>query len=302
MHTISRMDPNFRFGIWERLAAIALLAGVAGVMASMTLPSSYQEHLAQTGLGIYLFWISVAIIGLSVLFFVCDLALHIALKKGVKLGMALLSIGTVLIVVGFVVGLIGAFKFDESEEKSRAAESRFPIGIHAVMSGVDYSEGAVVGGISWKNGYSHVQIIISNPTNQNYTDLDVLITPEKPIIKAAAHAEFSECRIGPLFKPPPVLVVGQTTSGKQIGMPAEDTDENVLIGPPYRLVCNKLLGNAQIIIDLATVEPIHDVMSRHMWAQERHDPSFVDVQSSFTVANDRHTDNSRLSFAGPNKS
>ena len=116
---------EFRFGIWERLAVAAFLAGVAGVVAGMTLPAAYQEALAHSGLGPILFWSSIAIISLSVLFFVCDLVLYLLQKMGIGVGAALATIGTALIVIGAVVGLVGAFKMDVSRS-SQTVTANFP--------------------------------------------------------------------------------------------------------------------------------------------------------------------------------
>jgi hypothetical protein len=89
------MESNLRFGIIERLTVAAFAAGVFGVVASVSLPGSYQEYLAHSGWGPYLFWISIAAILASVLFFICDLILHIAARRGIHVGIALASIGTV---------------------------------------------------------------------------------------------------------------------------------------------------------------------------------------------------------------
>ena len=101
------MDSNFRFRIIERLTVVAFVAGVFGVVASLSLPGPYQEYLAHSGWGPYLFWVSVAVILSSALFFICDLVLYIAVKRGVKVGMALVFIGFALMAVGAIVGTVG---------------------------------------------------------------------------------------------------------------------------------------------------------------------------------------------------
>jgi len=110
--------PELKFGIWERLGVIALIVGVAGVVASLTLPPAVQDQLAHSGLGPILFWGSLAIIFLAVLFFVCDFALFVLTRMGIAIGMALAIIGTTLIIVGAVVGLVGAFRTDSPTKGS----------------------------------------------------------------------------------------------------------------------------------------------------------------------------------------
>src|ERR1700733_12227447 len=117
------MESDFRFGIWERLSVAGFIVGVAGLVASGTLPPDLQEALVQSGLGHALFWGSAVIILAAILFFICDLAFYILSKKGVKVGIALASIGTVLIILGALVGLIGAFKIDSPSTARRAAST-----------------------------------------------------------------------------------------------------------------------------------------------------------------------------------
>jgi hypothetical protein len=106
---------GLRFGIIERLGVAAFLVGVAGVVASVTLPPAYQEALSHTWWGAFLFWGSLAVILASVLFFLCDLTLYVLRRRGVKLGTALISIAFVLGVAAAIVGLIGAFKIDQEK-------------------------------------------------------------------------------------------------------------------------------------------------------------------------------------------
>jgi hypothetical protein len=104
------MDSGFRFGIIERVTVAAFVAGVFGVVASMTLPAPYQEALAKSGLGPYLFWISVGVIALTVVFFIGDLILYFLKKRTVKLGLGMVILGTAMVVIGGMVGLVGAFQ------------------------------------------------------------------------------------------------------------------------------------------------------------------------------------------------
>jgi hypothetical protein len=118
------MESNFRFGIIERLTVAAFIAGVAGVVASMTLPPPYQEFLAKTGLGPYLFWVSVVVIALTVVFFVGDMILYFLNKRSAKLGLVML--GTALIIVGGFVGLIGALQVDGERPRTAGAGNNAP--------------------------------------------------------------------------------------------------------------------------------------------------------------------------------
>jgi hypothetical protein len=103
---------EFPFGLWERLAVTAFIAGVAGIAVSVAYPLAYPESAISIETWRFVLWLSIFILGSAVLFFICDLGLQIARSFGVKVGTALTSIGTILIVVGAIVGLIGAFRID----------------------------------------------------------------------------------------------------------------------------------------------------------------------------------------------
>ena len=115
-------------------------------MIEWALPAPYQEFLAHTGLGPYLFWISVVVILGSALFFVCDLVLYIAVKRGVKLGMALVFIGFGLMALGAVVGFYGAREVDSSKEAAPVLHShlrRQPLRLaFCLISPMTYCQGS----------------------------------------------------------------------------------------------------------------------------------------------------------------
>jgi hypothetical protein len=107
------MESSFRIGLWERLGVAAFAAGVAGVAISVAYPFAYPESTVSIETWRLIFWTSTFVLAASVLFFICDLVLHILIRRGVKLGLALASIGTALIIVGAIVGLLGAFTMDK---------------------------------------------------------------------------------------------------------------------------------------------------------------------------------------------
>jgi hypothetical protein len=106
------METSFRFGLWERLAVTAFLASIAGVVVSVAYPLAYPESAISIETWRVILWTSIIVLGGTILFFISDLGVQIALKRGVRMGTVLVSIGTILIIVGSVVGLIGAFMID----------------------------------------------------------------------------------------------------------------------------------------------------------------------------------------------
>ena len=163
------MQPNrdvFKFGIWERLATTAFIAGVAGLVAGMTLPPAAQEFLTKTGFGHALFYVSMAVIVCAVLFFVVDFTLYVAKKKGLKLGAILTILGTSLIALGVIVGLIGAFIIDHPIKLTSAPKFTLK----------ETSRFLIQPGQRAKN----FKVDNTNPNDLTYTE----ITTETPIAKS----------------------------------------------------------------------------------------------------------------------
>lgn len=48
----------------------------------------------------------------------------------------------------------------------------------------DYLPGTVIGGIKWRPDFSELRMVIENPTSEDYTDLDITITPDIAIAEA----------------------------------------------------------------------------------------------------------------------
>jgi hypothetical protein len=116
---LARMEPRVsKLGIAERLAVVGLVAGVAGVAVSIAFPPAYPESLLSIDGWKIVFWISITILSISVLFGLSDIAVHVALRRGVELGTVLVLIGTIFIAIGIIIGLIGAFKMDNSSTRA----------------------------------------------------------------------------------------------------------------------------------------------------------------------------------------
>jgi hypothetical protein len=105
------MEPTFRFGIGERLGAVGIVLGAGGVVVGVMFPLAYPDAFSPSAAR-FIFWVGATLISASVLFFICDLARYILIKKGVAPGMTLISIGFSLMALGAFVGTIGAMKED----------------------------------------------------------------------------------------------------------------------------------------------------------------------------------------------
>ncbi len=113
------MELGFRWGIMERLAVVGFLAGISGVVASMTAPPWLQAFLSNSGLGTPLFLGSLIVIALAIIFFACDLCLYVARRKGTQKLLAAL-----LIAVGITATISGIVLYFDATDKAK--ETVFP--------------------------------------------------------------------------------------------------------------------------------------------------------------------------------
>jgi hypothetical protein len=105
------MELAFRFGIGERLGAVGIVLGASGVVVGVMFPLAYPDAFSPSAAR-SIFWVGATLISASVLFFICDLARYILIRKGVAPGMTLISIGFSLMALGAFVGTIGAMNED----------------------------------------------------------------------------------------------------------------------------------------------------------------------------------------------
>jgi uncharacterized membrane protein len=119
------MEATFRFGIGERLAVVGIIFGVGSLAVGLMFPLAYPDALGPVTAR-HVVWFGTAVIATSLLFVVCEVARYFLMKSGIKLGLSLALIGTFLIVVGGVLGMIGAFKMDAPDSKDDHSEVEGP--------------------------------------------------------------------------------------------------------------------------------------------------------------------------------
>lgn len=180
-----------------------------------------------------------------------------------------------------------------SDESRRAA----PIELWAFSELLNFKVGETVGGIQWKKGYIHSILKIRNPTDESYSELNVIIDPELPIISANCRSDLGEPKIGLIGTPHPTTHIYENEDGTHTAYSEEPDSENITIGPPYRLYCPNLPSKAEIRVDLAVVLPIWDTMADTMWQTENlRGPAHIDVRSSYKAYGKTYHDDSRLLF------
>jgi hypothetical protein len=163
----------------------------------------------------------------------------------------------------FTIGVVGA---------------RAPIILYAyAMRKGDYPAGTIIGGISWDSHFTDLRVAITNPTDDTYEDIDLIVQADKWSYKAALLNTPPDCNLTPIGgetiftartrESGPLTV---TTSRVGTGYDAHDSMGNVYTPlateSGYRLVCGKLPAHFTIQLVVAAVALgtlIIDLMPTH---------------------------------------
>ena len=277
------------------IAIILALFAFAASVSVMVTPDYIP--LPKTSLK-YVFWIAV---GISIALLFLSILLSIDASSQGKNVNGTHQVALAALCISLPMTIMATASFIWLDKKSRLAASAYSpekaqLVFRSIRPNVDYTPGENVSGIKWKQGYSHIRLFISNVTKSSMSDLDVFIAPEKPIIAATLQADFATCRLGLADKLPAPLVIATGSDGKVVGMPAQPSEDSFIIGPPYRLICDRLPSQSSVVIDLATVDPNNDVMAEYSWSQDRHDPQWVDIRTSYVIEEIKKTNDFRLTL------
>jgi hypothetical protein len=288
------MAKGFHFGIAERLAVLGIVLGLAGAIASVTVPLAYPDAFSPEALR-QASWASLLVVGAGVLFGVCDLfVFYMVGVKGKKLAEALVILGTAFIAIGAVMGAIGAVKFDLTSTTDDPDRVKGPLKIRAAMFPFDYIDGIRSDNIVWHKSYSRSEVVLFNPLDEPIADLDAIFKPERPIIKSAVHSEFAKCQITS-SDPPLPLIITRGPDGKQVfGTEHAPDDREWLIMDFHRLNCDKLAAHADIKIVFATIP---GVVGNPMLSAQRNDPHFIDILVRYYVKGQKHEEQLRVTFS-----
>ena len=90
-----------------------------------------------------------------------------------------MSLSVLMLVVGIsaeAVVLIVWYVFP-----ARASESEPAISFTAFTSLYSYPEGTIVAGFTWRKPYREIRVIITNPSDVTFRDIDLVVKPDQPI-------------------------------------------------------------------------------------------------------------------------
>jgi hypothetical protein len=124
----------------------------------------------------------------------------------------------------------------------------------AMMKG-NYPSGTEIGSIKWDNRLTDMRVVISNPTDDDYQQVDVTIRPDVPVYSADKLSGPSNCDLQKI-PGPPVFGFATAQGGKTTVTWNKDLDEIqdnvgdpfsvVLSGAGYRLTCDKFPSHSAI--------------------------------------------------------
>jgi hypothetical protein len=221
-----RTKPNKPPRWMRRIVAYLRGAGIVSLLlafaALMFLPDYFMGFVV-------LVYMAIALWG-------CDLFFEIYSSEG---GRVLVAIAVLIILAGFTFGFVWV---------------KAPIGFRVMDNSVDYPSGTVLGTtppIPWLNEYDDLDVSIVNPTDHDYTDIDLTFKPDLPVA-AISQVNGAPCS----FSDPTGTTISLTDvpfpTGEVTGIPmvalATDVGE--------RVRCERVLrqGGVEIIMAVASVE------------------------------------------------
>lgn len=151
-----------------KIALYGLLAGIGSTVAAMALPLRYP-NISPLVLDIVLFGGLALALG-SCLLIIYELVFRPRLAKEVKLIPLTMIIGGILLITGGIIYHL---------HDKKPIQSILNINVHGIKE--DHPPDTVIAGIKWNNFYSDVRVYLSNPTDRDYHDVDILLSTDLTI-------------------------------------------------------------------------------------------------------------------------
>lgn len=123
-----------------------------------------------------------------------------------------------------------------------------------ILSNIDdYPSNIDIGGIKWNQAFADVRVYLENPTNRDYTDLDVLMTTDLTIAKIGQITNLPNVTFTPVVPGLDIKAIQvkmKTDTGKNITIPVTTEFQYV---STYRMICPTLPRHSRIGLVLAVV-------------------------------------------------
>ncbi len=108
----------------------------------------------------------------------------------------------------------------------------------------------MIHGIEWQDYYLEGRITLMNRTNQQYSNLDMLVKSNLSIAQIGFISQFSKCTAGAWPVNPEMLLEGTDAVGKKMTLVPRPSP---VLAPMYRIQCDKISGFDQIGIMIAII-------------------------------------------------
>lgn len=235
------VHPNLR---WVRaIGGTSMLLGLGGLV--------FQPSL---------FWWAAVFIYAGFFVIAIDLLLEPELKKWFK-GTALAAI--LFFVVLFSVG----FVFVSA-----------PVVFSSLATDIEYESGADIHGIKWKKPYTELNLIVTNPTDGNYDDVDIVVTPDMPVAAISQLSNLSDVSFEDYFGVVLRLTVQDLSTTVKTPLDFIATDAG------YRIHCGRIppQSSLRIIMAIVNVKEFGPVKKGPIPWQGDLTPSQVSLEQTMT--------------------
>lgn len=140
-----------------------------------------------------------------------------------------------------------------------------PITLYAyAMRKGNYTDGTDIGGIIWDSHFTDLRLAVTNPSNNDYQEVDLTLVPDKSVYRAVLLDKPSICDLTPVGGDGVGFAIAKesgqlTVTGTRIGSTVEMHDS---MGNPYtilasdggyRLTCSKLPAHFTVRVIFAVV-------------------------------------------------
>jgi hypothetical protein len=123
-----------------------------------------------------------------------------------------------------------------------------PLNFSSLASNINYSNGATPGGIAWRPFFTELDLMVSNPTDGNYDDVDIWIRPDSPVAAIAQLSNLSDVSFEDYY-------------GATSRVTAEDLSTNVAVplvflatDAGYKVHCGRIPPKSSLRIVMAVVD------------------------------------------------
>ena len=181
------------------------------------------------------------------------------------------------------VGLIGVIFFLCTLFSILFVFSRAPINFSALLlSDTDYSPGIGPGNIAWHSFYTELDLIVTNPSEENYDNVDILVRPDYPVAAIGQLSNLLDVSFEDLFGVRNEITIQDGTTHMKLG-----NLTLIATNAGYKVHCAHIPPNSSLKIVMAVVDLKYSHPNQHKLSTIT--PADITFEQSFTNAEGRFT-------------